>query len=91
MILENVLPRLFFKMTKTLSPAVVVLSTMLIMNDGLGLLNPLTPAQEKYLISQRVRTELVRSVTGGWSFSNTDHLCALSEEQCDGKKDQDAA
>ena len=57
--------------------------------SGLELLNPVTSAQEKYLISTRGSTELVRAVTGGGAFSNSDHLRTLSEEQRDGKKDRD--
>ena len=47
MIQENVLPHLFFRKTKTLSPIVVTLSTMPIKVAGLGLLNKLTPEKEK--------------------------------------------
>ena len=59
--------------------------------SGLGLLNPLTSAQEKYLISQRGSVELVWAVTGGGAFYNADHVQTLSEERHDGKKYRDAA
>ena len=55
----------------------------------MGLLNPVTSAKEKYLISQRGSTEMGWTVTGGGSFSNSDHLRTLSEERRDGNKDQD--
>ena len=37
----------------------------------------------------RGRTELLWAVIGGGALSNADHLCTLSEERRDGKKDQD--
>ena len=91
MIWETFLPRLFFVNMKTLSPVVGALSTMPINKPRLGLLNTVTSAQEKYLISTRGSTELVRSVTGGGELSNADHLRTLSEERRDGKKDRDVA
>ena len=45
------LPCLFFRKTKTLSPVVGYLSTMPFNKVGLGLLNTMTSAQEKYLSS----------------------------------------
>ena len=58
---------------------------------GLGILNPVTSYQEKYLSSTRGRAELVRSVTGGWGLSNANHLRTLSEERRDRKKSRDVA
>ena len=81
------LPRLFFGKKKTLPPIVGALSTMPVKKYGLELLNPLTSAQEKYLISQRGSAELVRVVTGGGAFSDADHLWTLGEERHDRKKD----
>ena len=62
---------------------------MPVKKSGLGLLNPVTSAQDKYLISQRGSAELVRAVTGGGAFSNADHRRTISEERCDRKKDRD--
>ena len=91
MISENSLPRLFFGNTKTLSPVVGSLSTMPDKKAGLGILNPVTSAQEKYLGSTRGSVELVRAVTGGGEFSNANHLWTISEERRDGKKAWDIA
>ena len=77
MIQENFLPRLFFRKTKTLSPIVGTLSTILIKVARLGLLNPVTPEKEEYLISQRESMELIRDMTGGGAFSNANHLRIL--------------
>ena len=57
---------------------------------GLGPLNPVTSAQEKYLSSQRGSAEMVQDVTGGGASSNADHLRTLCEERRDNKKDLDA-
>ena len=91
MIQENFLPRLFFGKAKTLSPIVEDLSTMTVKKAGLGIINTVMSAQEKYLNSHQGSSELVQAMTGGGSFSNSDHLRTLSEEICDGKKDWDAA
>ena len=91
MIQETFLPRLFFGNTKTLSPIVGTLSTMTFKKSGMGILNPVTSAQDKYKISQRGSAELVRAVTGGGAFSNAFHLWTTIEEKRDGKKDRDAA
>ena len=64
---------------------------MTVKKYGLGILNPLTSAQEKYLISQRGSAELVRSVIKGGALSNANHLRTLSVERRDGKKYRDAA
>ena len=89
MICETFLSRLFFG--KTTPPVVGTLSTMIVKKSGLGLLNPVTSAQEKYLSSQWGSVELVRAVMGVGAFSNADHLRTLSEEFRDGNKDQDVA
>ena len=47
MIRENVLPRLFFGKTKSLSPIVGYLSTTLVKKPGLVILNPVTSGKEK--------------------------------------------
>ena len=59
MIWETCLPRLFFVKTKSLSPIVLTLSTMLANKFGLGLLNPVTSVKKKYLSLQRASTELI--------------------------------
>ena len=79
MIRETFLPRLFFGNTKTLSPVVGALSMIPVKKSVLGILNPLTSAQEKHLRSTRGSTELVRAVTVGGAFSNAGHLRTLSE------------
>ena len=63
---------------------------MLIKVTRLGLLNPVTLTKEKYLSYQWGSAELIRAVTGGGAFSNTDHLRTLGEERRDGQKDQEA-
>ena len=80
MLWETFLPRLFFAKSKYLSPIVGTLSKMPVKKSGLGLLNPLTSANEKYLISQRASTELIRYLTGEGKLSNSDH------PWCSGKK-----
>ena len=65
MIQETFLPRIFFVNTKTLFPVVGALSTMRVKKFGLGILNPVTSYQEKYLSSTQGSLELVRAVTGG--------------------------
>ena len=91
MIQETILPRLFFGKTKILSPVVGALSTMPVKKAGLGLMNSVTSAQEKYLSSTRGISDLVQAVTGGGAFSNADHLRILSEDQRDSNKDRDFA
>ena len=90
MIWETLSPRLFFRKTKTLSPIVRDLITMPSKKSGLGLLNPVTSAQEKYLSSQGGSTELIWDVTVGGAFSNSDHLRTIGEEIRDGNKDREA-
>ena len=65
MIWETFFFRLFFGKMKTLSPIVGSISTMLVKKAGLGLLNTVTSAQEKYLSYQRGIAELFQAVTGG--------------------------
>ena len=64
MIREAFLPRIFFGKKKTLSHIVGALSTMPVKKSGLGILNIVMSAQEKYLISQRGSAELIRAVMG---------------------------
>ena len=80
------LPRLFFGNTKTLSPIVGALGTMPIKLSGLGLLNPVISANYNCQFSQWGSVELIRAVTGGGAFYNTNHLRALGEEICDRQK-----
>ena len=63
MIRETFLPRLFFIKTKTFSPVVGYLSIIPVKKAELGLLNPATSAQEKYLSFPQESAELVRAVT----------------------------
>ena len=85
------MPHLFFGKKNTLSPVVGDLSTMPVRKSGLGLLNPVTAYQEKYLSSTRGSAELIRAVTGGGEFSNANHLRTLSEEKRDGEETRDVA
>ena len=56
MICEIFLPRIFYGKTKTLSPVVGALSKIPVKKSGLGLLNPVTSDQEKYLNSTQGST-----------------------------------
>ena len=76
---ENVLPRIFFVKTKTLSLVVGALSTMTVNEPGLGLLNPVTSEREKYLSSRRGSAVLIWTLAGGGAFSNVDNLWTLGE------------
>ena len=62
---ETFLPRLFFGKKKILSPVVGALSRMAVNRTGLGILNPVASAQDKYLNSTQGSAELVRAVKGG--------------------------
>ena len=77
MIRENFLPCLVFRKTKSLSPIVGALSTMPVKKSGLGLLNPVMSAKEKYISYQRGSAKLIWAVTGEGELSNADHLLAL--------------
>ena len=50
---------------------------MPVKKSGLGLLNPVMSAKEKYISSQRGSAELIWAVTGEGALSNADHLLAL--------------
>ena len=47
--------------------------------------------QDKYLSYLGGIAEMVRAVTGGGAFSNSEHLRILSEERRERKKDRDVA
>ena len=66
-------------------PVVGAISTMLVRKAGLGLLNPVTSVQDKYLSSTQGSAELILAVAGGGGFCNYDHLRTLSEERHDRK------
>ena len=83
--------RLFFGKSKSLTPLTGILSTMPVKKAGLGLQNPVTSADEKYLSSRRASTELIRAVTGEGEFSTADHFLTLREERRDGQKRRDDA
>ena len=87
MIRDTFLSCLLFGKTKTLSTIVEALSTMTVKKSGLGVLNLVTSAQEKYLSSMWGSAKLVEAVTEGGAFSNADHLRILGEERRDVKKD----
>ena len=73
---------------KSPSPIVGALSTIPFKKSGLGILNPVTAAKEKFLSSQQAITELIQAATGGGTFSNTDHLLDIREERRHGKKNR---
>ena len=86
MIREIFLPCPFFRKAKSLSPIVGTLSTMLVKKSVLGLLNPVTSTNDKYLSSQYASKELIQAVMVGGTFSNANHPMALREERRDGYK-----
>ena len=57
---------------------------MPVKKSGLGLLNPVTSTNKKYLSVQRASTELIWSVTGEGAFYNANHLLVPREERNDG-------
>ena len=67
------------------------LSMMLVKKSVLVLLNPVTSVNDKYLSLHRAGMELIRDVTGGGAFSNTNHLLVLREESSGGQKNKDDA
>ena len=89
MIQETFFPRLFLRNTKSLSTIVGSLSKILVKKLVLGLLNPVTLAKDKYLISHRSRAEIIQAVIGGGALSNEDHILALREERSDTQKNWD--
>ena len=62
---ETFLPHLFFRKKKSLSPIVGDLSTIPVKKYGLGLLNQVSSAKEKYVSYQQESVEIIRAVTGG--------------------------
>ena len=56
---EIILPCLFLRKTKTLSPIVVDLITMMVKKFRPGLLDPVTSAKEKYLGFQQGSAEII--------------------------------
>ena len=83
------MPRLFFGKSKSLSPILGTLNTILVNKYGLGLLNPVTSTNEKYLSSQRAITEFIRGMKGEGNFSNSDHLLTNREERRNRQKIRD--
>ena len=58
---------------------------------GLGLKNPMTSVESRFLSSRRARTELIWDVIGERIFSTANHLLELRVEICDRQKIRDAA
>ena len=87
----NLFASSFLRKDKSLSPVIGALSTMQVRKSELGLLIPVTSAQENHLSSTRGSAELARAVTGGGKFSNANHLRTLSEDRRDGKESWDVA
>ena len=77
---------IFFGKTKTLSAIVGDLSKMQMKIYGLGILNPVPSAKEKYLSSQWGSVELIWAVTGGGALSNSNRPWRIREERRDGQK-----
>ena len=77
---RNLFGSSFLRKDENPLPVVGALSTMPVRKAGLGILNPVASAQEKYLSSMWGSVELTRSVKGWGGFSNSDHLRILSEE-----------
>ena len=82
-------PRIFFGKPKYLPPIVGTLSTTTVKKSGLGIQEPLTSANNKYLSLIHARSKLIGSVTGERLFSIDYQILALREEMCDGQKIQD--
>ena len=59
MIHDTFLPHLLFVKTKSLSPILGALSKVPVNKSGLDLLNPVTPANKKYLSLQHASIELI--------------------------------
>ena len=68
---------LFFRKSKSLSPIVGKLRTIPVKKAVLGLLNPVTYVNEKYLGLQHTSTDLIQSMMGEGACSNVDHLLVL--------------
>ena len=64
---------------------------MKVNKDVLGLLNPVSYANKKYLSLQRASKELIRDVTVGGEFSDAYHLLEPREEKHDGQKNRNDA
>ena len=79
MLQETFLPRLFFGKSEYITPLIGTLSTMPVGKSGLGLLNPVTSANEKYSSLQCVSTDFIRSMTWEGKFSNDYCLLVISE------------
>ena len=77
MIQENFLPRLLFGKTKSLSSTVGYLSTIPVKKIVLGILNPVSSENEKYLCSHLSRADFIRAVMGEGVFSYSYFLLAL--------------
>ena len=75
----NIFPILFFRKAKYLTPFIGSLSMMPVKKVGLGIQNPVTFVDEKYLSSQRASTEMIQAVMGEGGFSTANILLALRE------------
>ena len=74
MVQENFFPCLFFGNSKYISPIVGTLSTMPVNKSGMGILNPVTSANNKELSLKHASTEFIQAVMGVGIFSNANHL-----------------
>ena len=54
--------------------------------SSLGLQDPVTSANDKYLGLLYVSRELIGAVTGARSFSTANRLLGIREERCHGQK-----
>ena len=89
-LLRYFLPRLFFRKPRSPTPLIGALITVLVKKFGLGLKNPVTSTDEKYLSLQSASMELNQDVIGEGCFSTDNHLLELREEIQDEKIWDDA-
>ena len=82
----NNLPYFLFGNPKILKPIIKDLRTKPVKKSGLGLRNPMTSANDKYLSYQRTNKEFIRAVTGGGVFSNDNYLLVIRKERRDRRK-----
>ena len=86
LIRETFLSCLFFGKYKSLLYIIRTLSRMPVKKSGLGLQDPMTSSNDKYLSLLCAISDLIGDVTGESGSSTTYNLQAVKEERCDGKK-----
>ena len=83
---ETFLPRLFFVKSKSLPPIVVTLSIIPVNKYVLGLQEPVSSSNKKYLSLLCASSELIGAVTRASECSTSNHPLSLREERRDRKK-----